>query len=115
MCVYLRAKFQVSSIIQRVCLSSKEGNFTPPPLSQNAPLKSSPRLGLSILDASKPIKEKFVDAKSSFKSKHKNIREIRKENRDEDKMFKGLTFSFDSEKDNIEPKKTVSSFTNKYI
>ena len=30
-------------------------------------------------------------------------------------MFKGLTFSFDSEKDNIEPKKTVSSFTNKYI
>ena len=115
MCVYLRAKFQVSSIIQRVCLSSKEGNFTPPPLSQNEPLKSSPRLGLSILDASKPIKEKFVDTKLSFKSKHKNIRKIRKENRDEDKMLKGLTFSFDSEKDNIEPKKTVSSFTNKYI
>ena len=115
MCVQLRAKFQVSSIIQQVCLSSKEGNFTPPPLSQNEPLKSSPRLGLSILDASKPIKEKFVDTKSSFKSKRKNIREIRKENRDEDKMFKGLTFSFDSEKDNIEPKKTVSSFTNKQI
>ena len=105
MCVYLRAKFQVSSIIQQVCLSSKEGNFTPPPLLQNEPLKSSPRLGLSILDASKPIKEKFVDTKLSFKSKHETIREIRKENRDEDKMLKGLTFSFDSEKDNIEPKK----------
>ena len=29
-CVYLRAKFEVSSIIQRV-LGRRRGNFTPPP------------------------------------------------------------------------------------
>ena len=39
--VYLRAKFEVSSIILT-------GNFTPAPLTaQNEPLKSPPRLGLT--------------------------------------------------------------------
>ena len=48
MSVYLRAKFEVSSII----LTSFRhkgvgGNFTHPPPPQNEPLKSRPRLGLS--------------------------------------------------------------------
>ena len=47
MCVYLRAKFEVSSIILKV-LDKVGSNFTPPrpPAPQNEPLKSLPRLGL---------------------------------------------------------------------
>ena len=45
----------------------------------------------------------------------KIIREIRKENRDEDKIFRDLRFLLDPEKDNYEPKKTFSAFNNKYI
>ena len=45
--VYLRAKFEVSSII---LISFRQvGNFTPPPLPQNEPLKSAPRSGLNHL------------------------------------------------------------------
>ena len=43
MCVYLHAKFQVSSI---VLMSFRWGNFTSPPL-HNRPLKSPLILGLS--------------------------------------------------------------------
>ena len=68
---------------------------------------------LSILDASKPIKETFEDIKSSFKSKKKT--EIRKENRDEDKILRDLEFIFDPEKDHYEPKKIVSDFNNNFI
>ena len=42
MCVYLRTKFQVSSII---LTSFRRGNFTPSP-PQNETLKSPPKLGL---------------------------------------------------------------------
>ena len=52
---------------------------------------------LSILDASEPIKENFEDTKPCFKTKKKTIREIRKENRDEDKMLRDLGFTFDPE------------------
>ena len=41
MCVYVRTKFEVSSII---LTSFRRGN--PPP--QNEPLKSPPRLGLNV-------------------------------------------------------------------
>ena len=70
---------------------------------------------LSILDASKPIKETFGDIKSSFKSKKKTISEIRKENRDKDKILRDLEFIFDSEKDHYEPKKFFSDFNNNFI
>ena len=70
---------------------------------------------LSILDASKPIKETFEDIKSSFKSKKKTLSEIRKENRDEDKILRDLEFIFDPEKDHYEPKKIVSDFNNNFI
>ena len=44
--VYLRAKFEVSSII--LTSFRQGGNFTPPPPPpQNKALKSPPRLGLS--------------------------------------------------------------------
>ena len=46
--VYLRAKFEISSVI--VTSFRQGGNFTPPPtLPQNEPLKSPPRLGLRHL------------------------------------------------------------------
>ena len=45
----------------------------------------------------------------------KNIREIRKENLDEDKILRHLDFIFDPEKDHYELKKTVSAFNNNYI
>ena len=45
----------------------------------------------------------------------KTIREIREKNRDEDKILRDLDFIFDPEKDHYEPKKTVSTFNNKYI
>ena len=44
-----------------------------------------------------------------------NIREIRKENLDEDKILRHLDFIFDPEKDHYELKKTVSAFNNNYI
>ena len=45
----------------------------------------------------------------------KNIREIRKENLDEDKILRHLDFIFDPEKHHYELKKTVSAFNNNYI
>ena len=45
MCVYLRAKFQVSSLIL-TSFRQGEGNFTPSP-PQNETLKSPPKLGLN--------------------------------------------------------------------
>ena len=46
--VYLRAKFEVSSIILTSFRQGVGVNFTPPPLTspQSEPLKSPPRLGL---------------------------------------------------------------------
>ena len=55
------------------------------------------------------------DTKPSFRSKNKTIREIRKENHDEDKILRNLDFVFDSEKDHYELRKTVSAFNNNYI
>ena len=47
MCVYLRAKFKVSSII---LTSFRQGVvLLPPPTLQNEPLKSQPKLGLNKL------------------------------------------------------------------
>ena len=46
---------------------------------------------------------------------NKTIREIQKENRDEDKVLRDLGFLFNPEKDHYEPKKTVSTFNNNYI
>ena len=63
---------------------------------------------LSILDASKPIKN-LEDTKPSFKFRNITIREIRKENRDEGKILRNLGFIFDSEKDHYEPKKTADA------
>ena len=45
----------------------------------------------------------------------KTIREIRKENRDEDKMLRDFDFMFYPEKYHYEPKKTVDAFYNNYI
>ena len=45
MCVYVRAKFEVSSIILTSFRQGEGGNFNPL-LPQNKPLKSPPRLGL---------------------------------------------------------------------
>ena len=42
-CVYLGTKFQVSSII---LTSFRKGGVILPPITQNEPLKSPPRLGL---------------------------------------------------------------------
>ena len=45
-CVYLRTKFQVSSII---LTSFRQGEGFYPPTPQNEPLKSPPRLGLMLV------------------------------------------------------------------
>ena len=45
----------------------------------------------------------------------KTIRELRKENRDKDKIFKNLRFLLDPEKDQYEPKTTASASNNNYI
>ena len=45
--VYLRAKFEVSSII---LTGFRQGVILTPPPPQNEPLKSPPRLGLSSVD-----------------------------------------------------------------
>ena len=55
---------------------------------------------LSALNKSEPVK---------------TIRETKKENRDEDKIFRDLRFLFDPEKDLYEPKKTASAFNNNYV
>ena len=46
---------------------------------------------------------------------NKTIREIRKENLDEDKIFRDLRFLLDPQKDHYKPVKTVSAFSNNYI
>ena len=62
---------------------------------------------LSILDASEPIKENFENTKPSFKSKNKNIRSIRRENYEADKILRDLDFTFNTEKYHYEPKKLL--------
>ena len=47
MCFYLRAKFEVSSIVLTIFRTEGGVIPPPPPTPQNEPLKSSPRLGLS--------------------------------------------------------------------
>ena len=46
---------------------------------------------------------------------NKTIREIRKENRDEEKIFKDLSFLLDPEKVRYKPIKTVGAFNNNFI
>ena len=46
---------------------------------------------------------------------NKTIREIRKENYDEDKKLRGLRFLLDPEKDHHKPVKSVIAFNNNYI
>ena len=61
----------------------------------------------SILDVSEQVKENFEDTQPSFESKNKNYQRNRKKYHDEDKILTVLGFTFDSKKDNYEPKKTV--------
>ena len=70
---------------------------------------------LSEVDASEPIKENFEDIKLSFKSKNKNIRSIRRENYEADKILRDLDLTFGPEKDHYESKKTVDAFNDYYI
>ena len=44
-----------------------------------------------------------------------NIRKIRNENRDGDKILRDVRFLLDQENDHYEPKETVSAFNNNYI
>ena len=70
---------------------------------------------LSLIDASEPTGKTFDDAKPSFKSKSKTIREIRRENYEADKIIRSLDLTFDPEKDYYEPKTNVDAFNNNYI
>ena len=70
---------------------------------------------LSLVDASEPIGKTFEDAKPSFKSKSKTIREIRRENYEADKILRNLDLTFDPEQDYYEPKTNVNAFNNNYI
>ena len=70
---------------------------------------------LSLIDASEPTGKTFEDAKPSFKSKSKTIREIRRENYEADKIIRSLDLTFDPEKDYYEPKTNVDAFNNNYI
>ena len=70
---------------------------------------------LSLVDASEPTEKTFEDAKPSFKSKSKTIREIRRENYEADKIIRSLDLTFDPEKDYYEPKTNVDAFNNNYI
>ena len=45
----------------------------------------------------------------------KTRREIRKENRDKDKILRDLKFLLETEKDHYEPKKIARTFNNNYI
>ena len=47
--------------------------------------------------------------------KNKNYQRNRKKYHDEDKILTVLSFTFDSKKDNFEPKKTVDAFDNNRI
>ena len=62
-------------------------------------------------DADKTLKTTMPDSTKI----NKTIREIRKENHDEDKILRDLDFTFDREKDHYKPKKTVGAFNNNYI
>ena len=70
---------------------------------------------LSILDVSEPIEKNFEDTKSSFKSKPKTIREIRRENYEADEILRDLNLTFDPEKNCYKPKTTLDAFNNNYI
>ena len=70
---------------------------------------------LNLIDASEPTGKTFEDAKPSFKSKSKTIREIRRENYEADKIIRSLDLTFDPEKDYYEPKTNVDAFNNNYI
>ena len=69
----------------------------------------------SILDVSEQVKENFEDTQPSFESKNKNYQRNRKKHHDEDKILTVLGFTFDSKKDNYQPKKTVDAFNNNCI
>ena len=58
---------------------------------------------LNALNASELVKESKTMLDPS--NINKTIREIRKENRDEDKVLRDFKFLFDPEKNNDEPKK----------
>ena len=82
---------------------------------------------LSALNSSESLKKKLDDTESTRNDKtlkttmydpaeiNKAIREIRKENRNKDKILRDLDFTLDPEKDYYEPRKTASAFNNKYI
>ena len=69
------------------------------------------------LDDTKSARNEYFDTDKALKATkiNKTIREIRKENRDEEKILRDLDFTFDPEKDHYGPKKTVSAFNNNYI
>ena len=62
----------------------------------------------------KMSEDKLLSALNKSESM-KTRREIRKENRDEDKIFRDLKFFFDTEKNHYEPKIIASDFNNNYI
>ena len=46
---------------------------------------------------------------------YKTIKDIRKKNRDEDKILRDLTFLLDPKKDPDKPVKTINAFINNYV
>ena len=80
-------------------------------------LNSSESAKKSEKDVDDRLKNEDYDADNALKTAeiNKTIREIRKENRDEDKIHRDLHFTFDPEKDYYEPKKSVRAFNNNYI
>ena len=68
---------------------------------------------LSALNVSESVKESETMLDST--KINKTIREIRKENRNEDKILGDLRFLFDPEKDHYKPIKTANAFNNNYI
>ena len=58
--VYLRAKFEVSSITL-IGLRQGEGVILPPPPPQNEPLKSPPRLELNCIELQKYLRKKVLN------------------------------------------------------
>ena len=70
---------------------------------------------LIILDVSEPIEKNFEDTKSSFKSKPKTIKEIRRENYEADEILRDLNLTIDPEKNCYKPKTTLDAFNNNYI
>ena len=61
------------------------------------------------MDDTKSTRNEDYDTDKALKNIkiNKTIREIRKENRDEDKILRDLDFTFDPEKDHYEPKKLL--------